>query len=122
MRSSALELVRRAFANNGGLEAACQEGLNGFNGGMNLVLNQMTEQLKFEQKTGYINSVLARVVDQADYEQRILFTEKLLQYIGPWLPPEVKNRPASTLVDRYPQIITAYVESLDRLQQKLRIF
>jgi len=89
---------------------------------MSFILNQMTEQFKFEQKTGYINSVLSRLVDQANIEERIVFTKKLLEYLRQWLPQEIRNRPASTLVDRYQEIIKAYVSSLDRLKQTFRRF
>lgn len=122
LESSALQLLQRAFANNGSQEAALHEAKNGYSGGMSFILNQMTEQFKFEQKTGYINSVLSRLVDQANIEERIVFTKKLLEYLRQWLPQEIRNRPASTLVDRYQEIIKAYVSSLDRLNQTFRRF
>lgn len=89
---------------------------------MNLIVNQMTDQFKFEQKTGYINSILTRLIDQTNINERVDFTKKLLEYIGPWLPKEIRNRPASTLIDRYQEIIKAYVNSVDRLKQTFRRF
>ena len=122
LQSSALQLLQRAFANNGGVEAARQEALDGYAGGMNLILNQITDQFKFEQKTGYVNSILTRMVDQTDIVKRIEFTKKLLEYIGTFLPAEIRDRPASTLIDRYQEIIKAYVSSIDRLKQSFRQF
>ncbi|MBN2590817.1 MAG: hypothetical protein JXA96_13215 [Sedimentisphaerales bacterium] len=122
LESSALQLLQRAFSNNGGQEAALYEAINGYSGGMNFILNQLTEQFKFEQRTGHVNSVLSRIIDQTNIEERIEFTRKLLEYLRQWLPSEIRNRPASTLIDRYQEIIKAYVSSLDRLKQTFRRF
>jgi hypothetical protein len=122
MESSAMQLLQRAFSSRGGCDAALQEALKGYNGGMGMIFNAMAEQMKFEQKTGYINSVLSRVVDQSDFDERIEFTKKLMDYLRKWLPDEIRNRPASTLVDRYQEIIKAYVISIDRLRETFRRF
>ena len=122
LEASALQLLQRAFANNGGENAARTEAFHGNAGGLRFIFDQITEQFKFEQKTGYINSILVRAVDQESIAERIEFTTALLKYIEPWLPAEYKNRPPSTLIDRYQEIIKCYVSSLDKLQQTFRRF
>ena len=122
LQSSALQLLQRAFANNGGIEAAHHEAITGYAGGMNLILSQLTDHFKFEQKSGYVNSILTRMIDQMDIDKKIEFTKKLLEHIGPFLPAEIRDRPASTLIDRYQEIIKAYVNSIDRFKQSLRQF
>ena len=122
LEASALQLLQRAFANNGGENAARTEAFHGNSGGLRFIFDQMTEQFKFEQKTGYINSILIRAVDQESIDERIEFTKALLEYIEPWLPAEYKDRPASTLIDRYQEIIKCYVSSLDKLKQTFRRF
>ena len=122
LKASALQLLQRAFANNGGEDAARTEAFHGHAGGLRLICDQMTERFKFEQKTGYINSILVRAVDQESIAERIEFTTALLEYIRPWLPTEFRDRPPSTLIDRYQEIIKCYVNSLDKLKQTFRRF
>jgi len=122
IEASALQLLQRAFSNNGGENAARTEAFTGNTGGLRVIFDQMTEQFKFEQKTGYINSILSRAVDQESISERVEFTTALLEYIRPWLPAEYKDRPPATLIDRYSEIIKCYVSSLDKLKQTFRGF
>ena len=122
IEASALQLLQRAFSNNGGENAARTEAFTGNTGGLRVIFDQMTEQFKFEQKTGYINSILSRAVDQESISERVEFTTALLEYLRPWLPAEYKDRPPETLIDRYQEIIKCYVSSLDKLKQTFRRF
>jgi len=122
IEASALQLLQRAFSNNGGENAARTEAFTGNTGGLRVIFDQMTEQFKFEQKTGYINSILSRAVDQESISERVEFTTALLEYLRPWLPAEYKDRPPATLIDRYSEIIKCYVSSLDKLKQTFRGF
>ncbi len=116
----ALSLLGRAFINKGGENAARAEARFGVHGGLRLVLNVMTEQMKTEQQAKRVSRVLRDAVDPLDWDDRVAFMAALLERIGSQLPPELRNRSPRVYARQYDVIVQAYVNSLDRVKELFR--
>ena len=116
----AYALLERAFSGKGGAAAANAEARDGVNGGMRLVLDTITEQYKFEQKTKHVTRVLQEAMDPLDWNRKVAFVRALLEKLGPNLPADLRNAPPERFARHYGEITKAYVRSLDQVKQVLR--
>ena len=118
----AFALLEKSFKGKGGAIAALSEARYGVNGGMRLVLDVMTEQLKTERQANHISRVLKEVLDPLDWSARVEFMRAFLDRLGPQLSPEIRDQPPERFARHYEIILQAYVRSLDQVKQLLRNF
>ena len=118
----ALDLLGRAFAGKGGADAAQAEAKHGTHGGLRYVLDVLTEQLKAEQLSKFVERVLKEALDPQDWDAKVAFISALLARIGPQLPPEIRDQPPARFARCCEPLVKAYVESLDRVKEAFRAF
>jgi hypothetical protein len=118
----AFALLERTFKGKGGTVAALSEARYGINGGMRLVLDVMTEQLKTERQASHVSRVLKEAIDPLDWSARVEFMRAFLDRLGPQLSPEIREQPPERFARHYEIILQAYVRSLDQVKQLLRNF
>jgi len=118
----AIPLLERTFSQKGGIRAALAEARSGINGGLRVVLDLMTEQLKREQQEKHVNGVLKLAMDPLDWKAKVNLMEAFLKHIGPHLDPEIASQPPEHFAEHYENIIRAYLHSMDRLKSILRSF
>jgi len=118
--ADAMALVERAFRDRGGAKAARAEARDGTNGGLRLVLDAMTEQLKTERQFEHVDRVMKEILDPLDWEARVAFMGAFLDRLGPQLPPELRSQPPERFAQHYDTILRTYVQSVDRVKQVLR--
>ena len=109
-------LLDRAFSNRGGTKAAFTESMNGFHGGMRLILDQLTDQFKKEEMEKRINQVLRYSFDPIEWGIKVSLIKDLLEKLKPNLPPEIYNQPPERYGNHYEILVKNYVNSVDQLQ------
>ena len=120
LADEALNLLERAFADKGGVNAARAEARDGIHGGMRFVLDVMTEQYKVMQQSKHVSRVLQEALDPLDWSQRVAFMRAFIDRLGPHLPAEIRDQPPERFARHYGEIVQTYAQSLDRVKQLLR--
>ena len=80
----------------------------------------MTDQFKKEEHEKYINQALKTALDPLDWEAKVSLMGKIIERIENHLPPEIKSQPPERFAGHYESIVTAYVQSMDRMKSILR--
>ena len=119
--ADALALLTRAFANRGGADGAWAEARDAVHGGLRLILDLMTEQLKREEQAKDVNRVLKEALGGKEWLQRVQMMAVLMQRLAPHLPPEIRDQPASHYTRHLDEIVRAYVSSMSQVKEVLRI-
>ena len=116
----AYALLERAYARQGGMKAAMAEGRDGTHGGMRCILDALTERFKQEEQEKQIKRILSEALDPLDWNSKVAFMAVFLRRIAPQLPPELQTEPPERYANQYETIIPLYVQSMDRLRERLR--
>jgi hypothetical protein len=122
----ALLLLNQAFgrdATAGGespVRVALAEARTALRGGMRFVLDAMTDQFKAQQQSKHVAGVIERAVDPQSPDEQVAFVKALLAKLGPNLGPEIADQPPERYARHYLKLASAYVTSLDRMNQALR--
>jgi len=114
------KLLNKAFANEGGVDAARQEGRHPTRGGLRYVLDVCVNHFKLERQSDYIRAVVAEAFDSRDWPATVRFMAALLEHIRPCLPPDVAVDSPAQLAPRCADILMTYVRSRDRMTQLIR--
>lgn len=116
----ALDLLARAFAEQGGDKAARQEARDAIHGGLRYVLDVMTDRFAREQSAKHIHRIFKEVIDPLDFIAQKEVTAALIERALPSLPPEMQDVPPGVLATHHERLIGAYARSLDLLRQEIR--
>ena len=122
LEAEALDLVDRAFADQGGNRSAWAEVRHGIHGGLRFVLDVMTEHFKTDQHAKHVSRMCKEALDPLDWEDRVRFMRAFLARLAPDLPPEIRSQPPERFARHHETIIRTYVRSLDRVKQLLQRF
>ena len=122
LSADALALVEQAFARQGGSAGALAEAKEATGGGMRLVLDKMTEQLKQDMQTKHVSRVLKDALDPLDWDAKVRFMAALLHRLRAHIPPEIRQQPPERFARHYEAIVVAYVESTDKFREALRTY
>jgi len=114
-------LVNEAFADTGGRRAAEAEARRGTRGRLRFVFDTLTTHLKRQLMDRHVHRVLAEAVDPLDHDEKVAFTEALIDRIGGFLSEDVRNRDPGDLAEHYPTLVRAYVRSVDRMGEMLQM-
>lgn len=117
----ALGILKRAFAQEGGYKAALAEAGDGTHGGLRLMLDRITEQMKRDEAERYLLLVFTEAINPLDWDTKVELISTLLERLKPYLPAEVLEKPPSSYATEYRQLVQAYSESLDRVTKLLKI-
>jgi len=121
-KDDAVALLERSFARKGGIVAAMNEAYSAVHGGMRLVLDYMTEQLKAECQAKHVNRVIKEVIGPLNREAQVRCISALLKRLSSHLPDEILKAGPERFVDHYEAIVKEYVKSLDRINEVFRRF
>ena len=110
------ELIDCAFANKGGFAEARCRALDGSNGGLRSVLDELTAHIKRQVYTRHVNAVFKKAIDIKDDKQKKAFVAGALSYLRPVLPPELVNRPAESLLEHTEVLARLYVKMIDTVR------
>jgi hypothetical protein len=116
--AEALALLERAWARDGGVQAARAEAATG--AGLVLVLNSMLTQYKHEQQSQHVRCVLETTVNAQPWASKLALTQAWYRRVRGELPPELQNLSEEELTHHLLDLLEAYVRGLDRLAQHLR--
>jgi hypothetical protein len=122
LSADAIDVVEEAFAQKGGYDAALSEGIHGINGGMRFVFDAMAEYLKKKHKKKYAYAVFKTALDSRDWDPKPRLMKAFMDRIGAQLPAELRNLSPEQLAHRWEEIISLYVESMDKFSDVLRRF
>jgi hypothetical protein len=118
--AEAFRLLRDAFAEYGGYQAAEAEALRPTHGGLSLVPNRMTDQVKKELFFKHVDRVLKEAIDPIDSGRQVEFLRALMSHLGDQLPEDVRNRPLTDFLERREELVKHVVHLLDRLAETFR--
>jgi hypothetical protein len=122
VRTETIDLLKTAFWNQGGAEAAYARARDGTGGGMRSVLDVVAEHCKRKQYTDHVQRVLREAISAMDWNERVEFMRAALRRLESFLPLDIRAEPPERFVRQYEVIVKTYVESLDKLSQFLRTF
>ena len=114
-RNDALDIIEKAFKDQGGCQAAYMRASEGIDSGIRGVFNKMVDQYKFEQKTKYANRILKETVDIMSWDERVDFMRTALTKVGNLLPTELRNQPPERFAREFEVITKAIIKSLDKV-------
>ncbi len=120
IRADALNLLEKAFRDQGGVKLALLEAREGVHGGIPYILTQMAEQLIKEQKQKYVNFVLKRILDPTNPSQKVEFIRHFFDKIKPILPEGTIEGPPEWYVNHCDQIVLDYVCGIDSLNDNIK--
>ncbi len=117
-----LEVLERAFSNQGGFQAAEAEARHGTNGGMRHVLDVFTDHYKREQREKHIGRAFKLALDPLDWERKVRFMESVITRLKSILPPEITEQPPERFAVHHEPIVRAVVRNRDELLSIFRTF
>ena len=113
-------LIERAFANKGGFAEARCRAFDGSGGGLRSVLDELTAQFKRDIYTDHVNAAFKRAIDIKDDNQKKAFARGALAYLKPFLPAQLADRPAESMLSRTEVLARIYVKAIDTIKYNLR--
>lgn len=118
--AEALSLLERTFTTKGGFKAALAEARDGINGGLRLVLDMMTDQLKREEQEKHVNCLLKSAMDPMDWDTKVALMDELMLRLKQVLPPKIASQPPERFAGQYEIIVKAYVDSINEMNLVFR--
>ncbi len=110
-----LALLKRAFADDGGVTAARAEGRDAVRGGLRYVLDRLTATLQREEEVKFVDLVLKEALDPLDWQEKVAFTEAFIHRVAPHLPPEILAEPPERFAKSIESLVRTYVKSLEQV-------
>lgn len=120
LSAEAIDLVKNAFARQGGYNAALSEGKFAINGGMRIVFDAMTEYMKSESKEKFITKTFKESIDPLDWDAKVKLMEVFMKRIELELPADLRDLPAKQLASHWESIIQYYAESMYKVADLLK--
>ena len=115
----AFDLLDRAFARWGGEKAAQAEAFTGTRGGLRFVLDVLTTQFKREQEDKHVAMVFKEPLGSLEYDEKIQVMAALLAFLGPHLPPELRDLSPEQLAGDSGIIVRGVRKFLDEVNDTL---
>ena len=113
-------LLESAFAREGGRSEALHLSKTGLKGGMMYVLSRMVEEYRRQRQKEYVDAIVAEAVDPLDWGSRVALVQEFLTSHGQALAPDLASQPAARYVDKFPELLRAYVAATDHVNSVLR--
>lgn len=116
--ADALALLERAYSKRGGLPAAVAEAKDGINGGMRTIFNLMTDQLRVEEQTKYIEMVFRETLDVLEWQEKVDLVASLLDRLD--LPAELRSTPPERLARHWELLVQTHIHATDSMKDLIR--
>ncbi len=108
VQGEAHALLNRAFAGDGGVEAAVAEMRDGLRGGIQYVLDRLAAHYQREQITKYTQRIIHQAIPQ-EWSVRVSLAQYILELLGPVLPERVRQQPPEAWAASCDTLLSAYV-------------
>ena len=111
--AEAIALLERGYcgAQGRGYDAALVDAASLRHDGLSLVLAQLAEIIKDDERRKYTHWVFAASLDPLAWSDRCRIAELLLDRLRPFLTPQLQRCVAVQLVDELPALITTHLSS-----------
>ena len=86
--------------------------IDGTNGGMRSILDDICEALKAEAIENFIMEVIDYEIEFNDWPQKVAVTRQLMSLFGDHLPAELKHEPAERFAHDYRELIRSVVDQM----------
>ncbi|MBL1214667.1 MAG: hypothetical protein HND52_15030 [Ignavibacteriae bacterium] len=106
-----LDLMKKIYPQKADYNSAITNGMNGYNGGLRIIFDKITEYLKQTSKDKYILATINEVVDPLNYEIKKTLVEEIIKRDGSQLDIDKSLLIPEKYVENYIQIIQAYAHS-----------
>jgi len=107
--AEAIALLETGYSSHAsGYDAALVDAMNPRHDGVNLVLAQLAEIIKVNERRKYTQWVFASALEPLTWAQKCRVAEVLLDHLRPFLPPEMRCCVAAQVVDELPALILAH--------------
>lgn len=110
-QAHALDLLTRAFADQGGFLAALREARSPRHGGLRWICDAMTEQLKREQREAHVFHLVHEAIDPADWTQRVGFLRAFVGRFPNAVPSELRHEPVERFAKSFDHILRAFIHA-----------
>ncbi len=107
----ALSLIRKIYPQKTDYNSVIANGMNGYNGGLRIIFDKITEYLKQTSKEKYILATINEVVDPLNYELKKALVTGIIKREGSQLDIDKSLLIPEKYVENYIQIIQAYAHS-----------
>jgi hypothetical protein len=114
----ATALMERAFADEGGANAALAEARSGVRGSMRYVLDAMTAQYRNDRKIEHVRWALVETIGPMEFNERVTFVSALLRRSG--LADPNKDNLAQRAAGNLEELVQLFMMSMEKFLQRLR--
>jgi hypothetical protein len=118
---NALDLLKRAFRDDGKEKGAYSEAKYCTRGGLRYIFDRMTYQLKKEEREKYARMVISTAIDPLDFKAKTSLIKALMIQLDSSLPKEIKSQPPERFAANYEIIIESYIHSLEKLVETIKL-
>jgi hypothetical protein len=94
------------------------EAKDGINGGMRTIFNLMTDQLRVEEQTKYIEMVFRETLDVLEWQEKVDLAGALLDRLD--LPAELRSTPPERLARHWELLVQAHIHATDSMKDLIR--
>jgi len=119
--SRAKEIIEREYRKkNGDIVMAYNDGHDGTNGGMRVVLDTITEGVKAEVVENHIRNAFDRHVAPNDWLRKVELIRQFISQCGPYLSSSMQTDQPERYAGNYSELIRNYVNALQRTSSIFR--
>jgi len=109
-------LLNSSFFDKGGYKSALAEAKYGHNGGLKLVLDNITKAFRHQAHQKYINYILASALEPLDWKDKIDLVNTFLKRLKNYLPEDITLQPAENYVENFETLIKSYINRMDDIK------
>lgn len=111
----ALDLFKKTYPQKSKYEFAISNGINGFNGGIRKIFDQITEYLKIISKEKYIESTINEFINPLDFDLKKSLIDEIIKREKHNLDVDERLLIPEKYIDNYDKIIKLYSNSKNAL-------
>ena len=117
----AKEMLEKEYRRkNGDIVTAFNDAHDGTNGGMRIVLDTIAEGLKAESVERHVRDAFDRHVAPNSWDDKVEIIRQFITHCGPLLSNAVSSGQPERYAHNYRELITAYVDGLQRASSVFR--
>ena len=111
--AEAIFLLERTYqgANSSGYAAALLEATHTEKNGIEWVLMSLSQIIKTEERKKYVRWIFANRLESADWSVKCQIARLLLDQLGPFLTPNLRNCAPAQIIDVLPELITSHLST-----------
>lgn len=120
LESEAVDWLDKAFARQGGRNAAYAEAMRGTRGRMRYVLDALATQKRLEEEDKRRDWAFTKFLDGLEYDQRVEVVKAFKDLLAPYLPDEVRSSSPERYVQHAEVLLRTYADVSGHFKQLVR--